>query len=98
MGGGSAQAFGGLSDSVTGGGGFTRGASVEVGEAETAIGLTITVEYGRRILQLLEKVRRHVINRIGRLVSLDVVEVNITVTDVLLPEVQSQLERQREVE
>ena len=91
MGGGTARAVGGFLDSVTGDGGLTRGVSVEVGEVETAIDLTMAVEYGRRIPRLLEEVRRNVINRVGSLVGLDVVEVNITVNDVLLPEERSQL-------
>ncbi len=95
MGGGTARAVGGLLDSVTGGGGLTRGVSVEVGEVETAIDLTMAVEYGRRIPQLLEEVRRNVITRVGSLVGLDVVAVNITVNDVLLPEERSQLERRQ---
>lgn len=98
MGGSPARAVGDYLDSVSSGGGITRGVSVEVGELETAIDLTMAVEYGRRIPQLLEEVRRHVINRVGGLVGLDVVEVNITVNDVLLPEERPQLEREREVE
>ncbi len=95
MGGGTARTVGGFLDSVTSGGGITRGVSVEVGEVETAIDLTMAVEYGRRIPQLLEEVRRNVVNRVGGLVGLDVAEVNITVNDILLPEERPQLERQR---
>jgi uncharacterized alkaline shock family protein YloU len=43
-------------------------------------------------------VRRNVINRVEGLTGLKVVEVNITVNDVLLPEERPQLDRQREVE
>jgi uncharacterized alkaline shock family protein YloU len=83
------QMGGGFLESVTGGGGgITRGVSVEVGEVETAIDLTMAVEYGKPIPQLSNEVRRHVVNRVGGLVGLDVVDVSITVTDVLLPEGQ----------
>ncbi len=99
MGGGTARAVGGFLESVGGGGGGpTRGVSVEVGEEEAAADLSMAVEYGNPIPQISEAVRRNVINRIENLTGLRVTEVNITVNDVLLPEERSQLQRQREVE
>jgi uncharacterized alkaline shock family protein YloU len=71
---------------------------VEVGEEEAAVELSIAVEYGKAIPQISEAVRRNVINRVEGLTGLRVVEVNITVNDVLLPEERPQLDRQREVE
>ncbi len=84
-------------DSVTGGG-QTRGVSVQVGEEEAAVDLTLAVEYGTEIPRATEAVRRNVINRVENITGLRVVEVNITVNDVLLPEERAQLDRQREVE
>lgn len=98
MGGGTARAVGGLLDSVSGGGGETRGVSVEVGEEETAVDLAMAVEYGRPIPRISEEVRRNVIRRVENLVGLRVVEVNITVTDVLVPQERPQPEGQREPE
>ncbi len=98
MGGSTAAAIGGFLDSVTGGGGQARGVSVEVGEAEAAVALTMAVEYGKAIPQISEAVRRNVINRIENLTGLRVTEINITVVDALLPDERRQLERQREVE
>jgi uncharacterized alkaline shock family protein YloU len=98
MGGGTAAAIGGFLDSVTGGGGTTRGVSVQVGEEEAAVDLTLAVEYGRQVPQVSEAVRHNVINRVENMTGLRVVEVNITVNDVLLPEERPQLDRQREVE
>ncbi len=97
-GGGTARAVGGFLDSVAGGGGPTRGVSVEVGEEEAAADLSMAVEYDNPIPQISEAVRRNVINRIENLTGLRVTEVNITVNDVLLPEERPQLQRQREVE
>ncbi len=97
MGGSTAAAIGGFLDSVTGGG-QARGVSVEVGEEETAIDLSMAVEYGRPIPQISEAVRRNVINRIENLTGLSVKEVNITVTDVQLPEERPRLGQQQEVE
>ena len=98
MGGGTAAAIGGFLDSVTGGGGQARGVSVEIGEEETAIDLSMAIEYGKPIPQISDAVRRNVINRIENLTGLRVTEINITVNDVLLPEERPQLERQREME
>jgi uncharacterized alkaline shock family protein YloU len=79
------RAVGGILDSVTGGTGYARGVTVEVGETETAIDLSVVVEYGRSIPQVSEAVRTNVIKRVENLVGLKVNEVNITVNDVLLP-------------
>ncbi|MDQ3941771.1 MAG: Asp23/Gls24 family envelope stress response protein [Actinomycetota bacterium] len=97
MGGGTTQAIGGILSSVTGGsvGGETRGVSVEVGEVESAIDITLTVEYGKAIPQLAETVRRNVINRVENLVGLRVTEVNISVNDVFFPEEERQAEQER---
>jgi uncharacterized alkaline shock family protein YloU len=99
MGGGTSRAVGGFLDSVTGGGGGhqARGVSVKVGEEEAAIDLSMDVEYGKVIPQVSEAVRRNVISRVENLVGLRVVEVNITVNDVLLPEERPELDRQRRV-
>ncbi len=91
MGGSTERAVGGVLDSISGGGG-TRGVSVDVGEEETAIDLAMAVQYGQPIPRVSEEVRRHVIRRVENLVGLRVVEVNITVNDVLLPEEQQQQE------
>jgi uncharacterized alkaline shock family protein YloU len=98
MGGGSALAVGTFLDSVTGGGGPTRGVSVQVGEEEAAVDLSMAVEYGKSIPQISEAVRRNVIDRVESLTGLRVVEVNLRINDVLLPEERPDLERQREVE
>ena len=99
MGGGSSQAIGGILSSVTGGnvggGGQSRGVSVEVGEVESAIDVTLTVEYGKSIPQIAEAVRRNIINRVENLVGLNVTEVNISVNDVFFPEQEQQQEQEQ---
>jgi uncharacterized alkaline shock family protein YloU len=90
MGGGTSRAVGGVLDSVRGGSGTTRGVTVEVGEEETAIDLSLAVEYGRSIPQVSEAVRSNVIRRVENLVGLRVTEVNITVNDVFFPGSQEQ--------
>ena len=98
MAGGTSAAVGGFLQSVTGGstsgGNLSRGVSVEVGEEEAAVDLTMTVEYGQSIPRVTEAARRNVINRVESLSGLRVTEVNITVNDVQIPEEQSMLEEQ----
>ena len=102
MGGGATAAVGGFLQSVTGGGSgggnFSKGVSVEVGQEEAAIDLTMAVEYGHSVPQLTEAARRNVINRVENLTGLRVTEVNITVTDVQIPEERPMLQEQEQVE
>ena len=97
MGSGASQAVGGFLGSITGGS-QTQGVSVEVGQEEAAIDLTLTAEYGKSIPQLAEAVRRNVINRVESLIGLRVTEVNITVANVFFPQQEQEQQRQRELE
>ena len=98
MGSGASQTVGGFIGSITGGSGpQTAGVSVEVGQEEAALDLTLTAEYGKSIPQLAEAVRRNVINRVESLIGLRVTEVNITVANVFFPQ-QEQEQQRREQE
>lgn len=72
-------------DSVTGSSGRTRGISVEVGETQVAVDLTVNVTYGKSIAQTAEAMRQNVIRRVESLTGLEVTEVNINVNDLTLP-------------
>ena len=95
MGGGGA--VGGLLQSVTGSSGssFSRGVTVEVGEEETAIDLSLSVAYGQSIPRISQAVRDNVIKRVESLTGLRVNEVNIQVNDVQVPEERPMLEEQQ---
>ena len=90
LGGGTARAVGGILDSVAGSSGQTRGVTVEVGELEAAVELTMSVEYGRAFHQIAEAVRTNVIRRVESLVGLRVTEVSITVNDIFFPQQEQQ--------
>jgi len=87
-GGGASQAVGGLLSSMPGtnSGSQSQGVSVEVGELEAAVDLTLTAEYGKSIPRLAEAVRGNVIRRVENLVGLSVTEVNITVNNIFFPQ------------
>ncbi|WP_458245581.1 Asp23/Gls24 family envelope stress response protein [Streptomyces sp. MAI_2237] len=87
MGGGLSRTMGAVRDRVPGGRpNIGRGVKVEVGERQTAIDLDLVVEYGVAITDVSRDVRENVISAVERITGLEVVEVNITVNDVRLPE------------
>ncbi|MGC3004258.1 Asp23/Gls24 family envelope stress response protein [Streptomyces sp. G35A] len=88
MGSGLSRTFGAVRDRVPGGGSksSTRGVKAEVGEVQTALDLEIVVEYGVSISDLSTDVRENVIAAVERMTGLEVVEVNIAVSDVKLPD------------
>jgi uncharacterized alkaline shock family protein YloU len=91
MGGGVSRAFGAIRERIPGGGstGATNvaGVAVEVGEKQAAVDLDIVVEYGASIVELARAVRRNVITAVERMTGLEVIEVNIAVNDIHLPDV-----------
>ena len=89
-GGGTSQAVGGLLSSMPGVNSGSQGVSVEVGELEAAVDLTLTAEYGKAIPRLAEAVRGNVIRRVENLVGLRVTEVNITVNNIFFPQQEQQ--------
>lgn len=87
LGGGMSRAFGAVRQRVPGGGsGVTQGVKVEVGERQAAVDLDVVVEYGAAIADTAADVRTNVINAVERMTGLEVVEVNIAVDDVHLPD------------
>ncbi|MFH8290126.1 Asp23/Gls24 family envelope stress response protein [Streptomyces sp. NPDC018059] len=87
MGGGLSRTIGAVRDRVPGGRpNVGRGVKVEVGERQTAIDLDIVVEYGVPITDVAHDVRENVIGAVERITGLEVVEVNVAVNDVRLPD------------
>ncbi|MET9763559.1 Asp23/Gls24 family envelope stress response protein [Streptomyces sp. NPDC006372] len=93
LGGGMTRAFGAVRQRVPGGGtGVTQGVKVEVGERQAAVDLDVVVEYGAAITDTAADVRTNVVNAIERMTGLEVVEVNIAVDDVHLPDEEDESE------
>src|SRR5690349_9381598 len=87
LGSGLSRTFGAVRDRVPGGSrAVTRGVKAEVGEVQTALDLEIVVEYGVSIADVARAVRENIIAAVERMTGLEVVEVNIGVSDVKLPE------------
>ena len=86
-----ARTVGAMRDRVPGGHPSAgRGVKVEVGEKQTAIDLQVVVAYGVSITDLAAEVRENVIAAVERMTGLEVVEVNIAVNDVHLPDEDTQ--------
>ena len=62
------------------------GISVQKGETQAAVEVTVVVEYGVSIVEVADAIRRNIIEQIEGTTGLEVVEVNINVTDVHLPD------------
>jgi uncharacterized alkaline shock family protein YloU len=93
LGAGMARAFGAMRERVPGaGGGVTRGVKVEVGERQAAVDLDVVVEYGVSVVAVAGEVRTNVISAVERMTGLEVVEVNIAVDDVHLPDEEEEYE------
>jgi len=82
------RAIGNLAQRIPGGtqSNVTGGVSVEKGERETAIDISVVVEYGAAIVTVSEQIRENVISAVEFGTGLDVVAVNVNVTDVHLPD------------
>ena len=86
MGGGASRALGNVTQAMgVGGDRRTQGVTVEVGEREAAIDISLVIEYGESIPQVSSEVRENVIRRIQGICGLSVTEVNITVNDLYFP-------------
>lgn len=85
LGGGAARAMGSVAQRVGIGDQRLQGVSVEVGEREAAVDLTVLVEYGESIPKIAQGVRDNVIRRIEGITGLSVTEVNVSVNDLHFP-------------
>ena len=85
LGGGVARALGAVAQRLPVGDNASQGVSVEVGEKEAAIDLTVIVEYGESIPRVAQQIRENVVRRIEGITGLSVTEVNVAVNDLHLP-------------
>lgn len=83
---GASKALGAVAGRMPGSSGGERAVKVEVGEKQTAIDVDIEVEYGIRIHELADRIRTHVTDAVETMTGLEVVEININVFDVHVPD------------
>ena len=86
LGGGAARTFGALRERIPGQStNVSQGVTVEVGDEQAAVDVSIIAEYGIAIADLAAGIRRNVINSVERMTGMEVTEVNIAVLDIHLP-------------
>ncbi len=85
LGGGAARALSSVTQRVGIGDEHSQGVSVEVGEREAAVDLSIVIEYGESIPAVTEAIRENIIRRVEGICGLSVTEVNIAVNDLFFP-------------
>ncbi|PRY64694.1 putative alkaline shock family protein YloU [Glaciihabitans tibetensis] len=62
-----------------------QGVSVEVGERQVAVDITLVAEYPMPLQKVADGVRAAVYTAIEGIVGMDVAEVNVTINDVYIP-------------
>jgi uncharacterized alkaline shock family protein YloU len=85
LGGGVERTVGAVTQAVGLGDERTQGVSVEVGEREAAVDLTVILEFGESIPRVSQAVRDNVIKRIEGITGLSVTEVNVSINDLYFP-------------
>lgn len=86
VGGGAARMVGVLRERIPGARtNVSQGVSVEVGERQAAVDVSLIAEYGVAIHELAEAVRQNVIAAVEGMTGLEMTEVNVEITDVYLP-------------
>jgi uncharacterized alkaline shock family protein YloU len=87
MGTGASRTRGAIRDMVPGtSGSSSQGVGVEVGENEAAVDLDLVVEYGVSANELGRGIQRNVKSSVERMTGYDVVEVNVNINDIHLPD------------
>ncbi|CAM3532144.1 Asp23/Gls24 family envelope stress response protein [Tsukamurella ocularis] len=82
LGGQAARVVGRIRETLPGAPDLTQGVTVEVGERQAAVDVTIVAEYGVAIHDLAAGIRSNVIDAVESMTGLEVTEVNVTVHDV----------------
>jgi uncharacterized alkaline shock family protein YloU len=84
LGGGAARALGAIRSAINQTD-LSQGVSVEVGETQVAVDVSIVAEYPMPLQTVADNVRSAVYDAIENLIGMQVTEVNVTVNDVHIP-------------
>ena len=89
MGNAARRAISSVTSRVTGSAGqasVSNGVSVEKGESQATVDVSVVVEYGASIVTVSEQIRENIIRAVEFGTGLEVVAVDVNVTDVHLPD------------
>ena len=84
LGGGAARVVGAIRDALNTTD-LSQGITVEVGETQVAVDVTIVAEYPVALQKVADDVRAAIHDVMVELVGMDVVEINVTINDVHIP-------------
>ncbi|RFA23346.1 Asp23/Gls24 family envelope stress response protein [Subtercola boreus] len=84
LGGGAARVLGSIRSAMNNTD-LSQGITVEVGETQVAVDVTIVAEYPVPLQDVADKVRSSIVDAIETLVGMEVTEVNVTIVDVFIP-------------
>lgn len=84
LGGGAARALGAIRDAMNQTD-LAQGISVEVGETQVAVDISIVAEYPTALQTVADNVRTAIYKAIRELIGMQVTEVNVTINDVHIP-------------
>ena len=74
---------------------FSKGVKVEVGEKEAAVDLSVVMSYGVNLRVVATEVQKNVRRAIESMTGLKVVEINVQVQGVVLPEPEDAQQQSR---
>jgi len=74
----------------------TRGVATEVGQKQVAVDLDVVIEYGHDLLEVARALREKTASEISKMTGREVIEINIHVVDIHLPD-ESQGKKQSRV-
>ena len=84
LGGGAARALGAIRDAMNQTD-LAQGISVEVGDTQVAVDISIVAEYPTALQTVADNVREAIYTAIRELIGMQVTEVNVTINDVHIP-------------
>ncbi len=79
------------------GSGRGRGVATEIGEKQVAIDLDVVLEYGHDLRQVVGALREQMVGDISKMTGREVVELNVHVIDIKLPEDEPKPKKSRVV-
>ncbi|MEJ2870382.1 Asp23/Gls24 family envelope stress response protein [Actinomycetospora sp. OC33-EN08] len=85
LGGTTARAVGAVRQTLTGASDNVAGVRVEMDGERATVGLDVAIEYGAGARELTRALRRHVPEAVDQIAGVQVTELNIVITDVVLP-------------
>lgn len=84
LGGGAARMVGAIRDALNTTD-LAQGVSVEVGEKQVAVDVSVVAEYPVSLQKVADDVRESVFRAMTELIGMDVAEINVTINDVHIP-------------